>query len=68
MEFSVKGMTCSGCEPTVNLQAKQVDGVIQSHTSFDESKAVIIFDPSRTSADEILVALNKTGYRIDLKK
>jgi mercuric ion transport protein len=68
VEFTVKGMTCSGCEPTVNHKAQQVNGVFQSKTSFDDSKAVIIFDPGKTSVEEILSSLKETGYQVDLKQ
>jgi mercuric ion transport protein len=67
VEFSVDGMTCSGCEQHVDLKVKQLPGIIQINTSYSQSNTVILFDPNQTEVSEIERAIMSTGYKASLK-
>ncbi|WP_144605289.1 mercuric transport protein MerTP [Algoriphagus algorifonticola] len=67
IEFSVDGMTCSGCEQHVDVKVKQLPGIIQINTSYSQSNTVIQFDPNQTEVSEIEKAILSTGYKASLK-
>ena len=57
-------MTCASCEEHVNYAASQLNGVTHSEASFEEGKAVIQYDNSKVIQDEIIEAVNNTGYQV----
>ena len=64
LELDIKGMTCAGCEEHVKHAASQVEGVLQVDASFETGTANIRFNQLLVSKDEIVVAVNKTGYQV----
>lgn len=64
VEFSIKGMTCSGCEALVNHQLSKSPGIVKFNTSYEKGNTVIEFDSSKTNTLEIKAVLEKTGYYI----
>ena len=68
VEFTITGMTCSGCEEHVNHEVNQLSGIIKSTASYENKNAIIEFDNSKVSVMEIENAINKTGYSIINKK
>jgi len=67
VEFSIKGMTCAGCEGSVNHQVNKLAGVIKSTASYENGNAIVEFDNSKTSITEIEEAILKTGYSVTVK-
>ena len=59
----VEGMSCATCEIAVRRALKQVDGVASADVSVATNSATIDFDPTKTTADKLVVAVNSTGYR-----
>lgn len=68
VEFSIQGMTCSGCEALVEHELSKNQGIIKSTTSYQKGNTVIEFDPHKTSLPEIQSNLEKTGYIITQAK
>lgn len=66
-EFTIKGMTCEGCTEHVNSEIAKVNGVINFETSYGKAKSTVVFDKSKTSADSIASAINRTGYKVVLQ-
>lgn len=62
--FSVSGMTCTGCEGHVTHALNEVDGVLSAEASYDEGKAIVIFDPEKTEIKVLEAAINSTGYKV----
>ena len=61
--FSVKGMTCTGCEQGLTTKLTKTDGVNEVlEVSYKSNKAVLIYDPAKVSADDLAKAINKMGY------
>jgi len=60
--FAVDGMTCSGCQGSVENAAVNVDGVAKAKASYKDGKATVTFDKTKTNAKEIKKAINATGY------
>lgn len=59
----VEGMTCVTCEIAVRNAVQSVNGVKSVEVSFASNKASIDFDPTQTSTEKIVSAINTTGYR-----
>jgi mercuric ion binding protein len=60
--LSVPGMTCPACPITVKKALTQVDGVADVKVSYEPREAVVTFDDTRTSVDELTEATANAGY------
>lgn len=68
VEFTISGMTCSSCEEHINHEVNKLTGVISSNVSYENGKAKVNFDNTKTSTIEIEKAINSTGYAVTNKK
>ena len=59
-----EGMTCTGCEATVENAASGVYGVLEVDASYDTGKSTIKYDQSKTNQEAIIAAINKTGFTV----
>lgn len=65
LKLNISGMTCDHCAKTIEKKVSSVDGVISKSVSFPEKKGEFQFDSEKTSAKEIIDAINSTGhYRV----
>ncbi len=62
VEFTIKGMTCTGCEQHVKSEVNKLDGIIEEAVSYEKGNAVVQFDKSKTTIEAITAAINATGY------
>jgi copper chaperone CopZ len=62
----VEGMTCVTCEIAVRNALKRVNGVASEHVSVATKNATVDYDPTKTNPDQIVAAINSTGYRASL--
>jgi copper chaperone CopZ len=62
--FDIEGMTCTGCEASVENAASAVNGVLEADASYDTGKATIKYDQSKTDRETIVAAINKTGFTV----
>lgn len=62
-EFTINGMTCTGCEHHVKSEVTKLDGVVEISVSYEKSNAIVKFDKSKTSIEAITTAINSTGYK-----
>jgi len=60
----VVGMTCSGCEESINHEVSRLTGVSEVKASYDKGNTVVKYDPKKTSKEEIIKAINGTGYKV----
>ncbi len=59
----VKGMTCLTCELTIESSLKRLIGVSHVDARVSEETVHIHYDPARVSPDDLIAAINKTGYK-----
>lgn len=64
IQFDIEGMTCKACDSHVTHGAQEVDGVIEAKADYKTGKAEVKYDISRTSEEEIIKSINKTGYKV----
>lgn len=62
----VEGMTCVTCEIAVRNALKKVNGVAFAHVSIATKNATVDYDPTRTNSEQLVAAINSTGYRASL--
>lgn len=64
LDVNIKGMTCESCNLHVEHEVFELPGIISAKADYSTGKAIVKFDKSKTSADSVLAAINKTGYRV----
>jgi copper chaperone CopZ len=62
--IDVQGMTCNGCENTVQESIGSLAGVTEVKASHTDSLAIVSFDPGQTSVEDIQNAITKVGYEV----
>ncbi|MFK5982462.1 MAG: mercuric transport protein MerTP [Flavobacteriaceae bacterium] len=64
VNFGVKGMTCASCEEHVKHAVNELEGIVDVNASFENAKAKVKYDKSKTSKEDIVKAINATGYKV----
>lgn len=64
--FSVEGMTCAACTITTKAAINKLDGIESIKVSFNEKKAEVQFNDTRTNSKEIIKKINSIGYKASL--
>ncbi|GAB3343693.1 hypothetical protein GCM10027429_34640 [Marivirga atlantica] len=68
-ELSIRGMTCTGCEHSVNAALNNSEGVLEASSSYDSGMAIVKFDQSKVSVDQLATNIEEaTGYTVTDKK
>jgi copper chaperone CopZ len=62
-EILVEGMTCMGCELSVESSVKLLPGILNIKASSGNKNVKVEFDKSLTSIEEIMDAIGQTGYK-----
>ncbi len=62
IRYCIEGMTCPGCEYTINDAVYKVPGVTKVHSSFKEESAEITYDSSLVIDKQIKIAVEGKGY------
>ena len=65
IDMDIKGMTCPACDSHVTHAAYEVDGVLEAKADHETGKAVVKFDKSKTSADQIIKSIDATTYKVE---
>lgn len=61
--LAIKGMHCAGCARTIDHLLRQQDGVWEIEVSVDGASARVMFDPQRTSSEQLAETVHRAGYR-----
>jgi len=59
--LAIEGMTCTGCENTIQESVTKIAGVTAIKASHLDSTAVVSFDSTKTSVAAIGDAVNEAG-------
>lgn len=62
----VEGMTCSGCEFNVENAIKKLGGIMQVKADYQKGEVYVKFEGGKVNVDDIVEAINKTGYKAEL--
>ena len=61
--IGVNGMTCVGCEVTLEENISKIEGVVSVKASHTENKATIEFDSTKTDIEAITKTIKESGYK-----
>ncbi|MET7029106.1 mercuric transport protein MerTP [Sediminicola luteus] len=64
VEYSIKGMTCSGCEGHIESEVHKLDGILEVKANYTKGNTVVTYDKTKVTNKEIEDAIGKTGYKI----
>ncbi|KAF2006703.1 heavy metal translocatin [Amniculicola lignicola CBS 123094] len=59
---AVEGMTCGACTSAIESGFKDVEGVYQFNISLLANRAVLVHDPSKLTADQIVETIEDRGF------
>jgi copper chaperone CopZ len=62
----VEGLRCVICEIPVRNSLKRIDGVKSARVSAASNTATVDYEPAKTSPEQLVAAINSTGYRASL--
>ncbi len=60
--LDVTKMDCAACPLTVRVALEKVPGVDSAKVDFKTRRAVVLFDPAKTSAQALTAATANAGY------
>jgi len=63
IEINIEGMTCTGCENTIQNTIKEFEGVYTVTASFEQGTAIIEVDSTKADISKIEEAINQVGYK-----
>ncbi len=64
ISIPVGGMTCGGCENTVNTQLLKFEGVVESNASHIEKQVIVKVDTMITSINDMKSEIERVGYKV----
>ncbi len=62
VEFAITGMTCGSCAARVEKALSRQPGVTRAGVNLASERAIVSFDPSVASSDDLVAAVVKIGY------
>jgi mercuric ion transport protein len=62
VKYSVEGMTCGGCENTVNFALGELPGVTDVSSSFKEMYTLVTYDSGQVNPELIEETITARGY------
>ncbi|MGY8914476.1 MAG: mercuric transport protein MerTP [Flavobacteriales bacterium] len=64
VEYTIKGMTCSGCQGHIESEVLKLDGILDVKASYTKGNTVVTYDKTKVANKEIEDAIGNTGYKI----
>ncbi len=65
VQLHIEGMTCTGCEQSVNYALQSTPGVVSVESSYKTGIANVQFDKTKTAPDQLKQAVEKkVGYKV----
>ena len=68
VRITISGMHCGGCATGIRAMLERTDGVLKADVSYEERRALVEYDASKTSPERIVAAIEKMGYKAQVKK
>ena len=63
-DFNITGMTCSSCTEHIKHAVAQLPGFIEADADYEDRSASVKFDKSKSTIEEVVAAINETGYTV----
>lgn len=62
VEVSINGMTCTGCENTIQTNLAKVPGIISVKASHTLGNAIVEYEPAKVDSVKIKEVVDGLGY------
>lgn len=62
--LKIQGMHCDGCAETIKALVAREPGVKSVAVTFTGGEARILYDPTATSEDHLVAAVERPGFRV----
>ncbi|MDQ0879290.1 heavy metal translocating P-type ATPase [Peribacillus sp. V2I11] len=66
--LQIAGMTCAACAVRIEKGLKKIDGVEDASVNFALEKSKVIFDPSKSSVNQLKDEVESLGYKVVSEK
>lgn len=63
-EVKISGMTCTGCEQTIQSAVSELEGIGSVTASHTAGNAIVEFDSTLTDTNQIKEKINQSGYLV----
>ncbi|HBH82476.1 MAG: hypothetical protein A2X05_09100 [Bacteroidetes bacterium GWE2_41_25] len=64
IEVNIEGMTCTGCEQTIQRNVGKLEGIKSIKATFTDGRAVIEYFPGTVDTLKIKDAITGSGYKV----
>lgn len=64
--LSIEGMTCGGCAISARRVLTRLDGVRSADVSYENRRAVVTYDASKVTIEQMFAAIETLGYKATL--
>jgi copper chaperone CopZ len=68
VEFAVTGMTCDDCSKAIETELIKLDGVSTVSADWKSGSTKVQYNPAKCTNEQLLAAIEKLGYKAELKK
>lgn len=65
--LALKGLTCASCKYAVKAALSNLDGVEQADVSYKKMTATVLYDPDRTTPQQMVEVIEKAGYQAEVQ-
>ena len=65
LRVRIPSMDCVACAKGIEATLRRTPGVIHATVDYDTKNAVIVFDPQRTTAAELIATIDRTGFKAE---
>lgn len=65
--LDIQGMDCKGCAKGLEATLGRVEGVKTAAVDFEESRAVVEYDPGKVKPQNLVASVNETGFKATLR-
>lgn len=64
VEFTITGMTCQVCQEHIAWKVSQLPGIYDVAVSYRKGNAIVKFDHTKTSIDNIIAAIHSIDFKV----
>jgi copper ion binding protein len=68
VELQVDGMTCTGCEKTIEANVNKLDGIESIKADHEAGKAILSYDKANVDIEAIKKVMADKGYTVTAVK
>ncbi len=64
IELNVTGMTCTGCENTIETALTKIEGVASAEALHTKATTTVSFDSTKVDQELLTQTINNLGYQV----